>query len=411
MKFWYVALKDLKIQLKDTGAMIILFVVPMVVITIASFALSGAFRSGESPLRVPLVDLDRSELSRELVAVFKEVGGITVEESLTVENERVVMTEERARERIEKGRRTAAILIPSGFGAKVTEGARTELVLLQDPASLVTPGIVGGILDGVAQRLSANALAVRVSMEQVMEATGGRARADETARRALERSIELQASPAVTVRKEDVIATREAGVDPFKQNVPGYAVMFALFTMMSGGGALLKERELGTMRRLLTTPVSRVSILVGKLLPNFITAVVQITVFFAFGRVVFGMDLGGSPAGLAVMAIVVALAATSLGILLASLVRSEAQLSGVSVLIILVMSGLGGSWWPLEIVPDFMQKLAHVLTITAWAMDGFKDVLWYGRGVVAVLPEAGTLLGFSLVAFTIGIWRFKLHAG
>jgi ABC-2 type transport system permease protein len=107
------------------------------------------------------------------------------------------------------------------------------------------------------------------------------------------------------------------------------------------------------------------------------------------------------------MAVAVAMAATSLSILMAAFVKTEAQLSGASLLVVLAMSSLGGSWWPLEIVPDFMRTLAHIVTINAWAMDGFKDVIWYGRGVSDILPEAGVLLLISSLAFGVGLTRFR----
>lgn len=85
--------------------------------------------------------------------------------------------------------------------------------------------------------------------------------------------------------------------------------MFALFTILSGGGALLREKETGTFRRLLMAPVTRTSILVGKLLPTFITVLLQMTAFFAFGHLVFGMELGQSLDGLALVGAAVAMAA------------------------------------------------------------------------------------------------------
>ena len=54
---------------------------------------------------------------------------------------------------------------------------------------------------------------------------------------------------------------------------------------------------------------------------------------------------------------------TSLGILMAAFMKSESQLSGISTLMILFMSAIGGSWWPLEMTPPFMQKLAYFVFI------------------------------------------------
>jgi ABC-2 type transport system permease protein len=318
------------------------------------------------------------------------------------------MTEEYARRRIEKGDRSVAVVIPPDFGRKIRAADETAFVVLQNPAERMNTTIVKGVLEAYATRLSADPVVRKIAVEEVMAASGGLANPEEIGSRVQNRSEELWETPLVRVNATNVIQVEGGGVDPFKQNVPGYAVMFALFTILSGGGAMLREKEMGTFRRLLMAPVTRSSILIGKLLPTFITVLLQMTVFFAFGHLVFGMELGQSLGGLALVGAAVALAATSMSILMATFVKTESQLSGVSLLVVLAMSSLGGSWWPLEIVPDFMRNLAHLITINAWAMDGFKDILWYGRGVADVLPEVGVLVLFSLVTFGVGLARFKL---
>jgi hypothetical protein len=77
------------------------------------------------------------------------------------------------------------------------------------------------------------------------------------------------------------------------------------------------------------------------------------------------------------------------------------------VLIVLTMSSLRGRWWPLDIVPEVMRTLAHLITINAWAMDGFQYLLWYGRGMRNILPEVGVLLVIAKAAFGVGLWRFQ----
>jgi len=407
MTAWWIAWKDLKIQFRDAGAVILLFLVPMVVITIASFALGGLFEEGASAIKIPFADADRSETSREVAAELEKVEGLILESKIKEREGDRPMTEEHARGLIEDGHRSVAIVIPPGFGRKMKAGGQTAFIVLQNPAERMNTTIVRGVLEAYATRLSAQALVLKVAVEEVLAATRGLISPEEIARRTLNMSDRLWKDPPVRVDSKNVLQVAGRGVDPFKQNVPGYAVMFALFTMLSGGGALLREKEMGTFRRLLMAPIPRSDILFGKLLPTFITVLLQMSVFFAFGHLVFGMDLGRSPAGLATMAVAVAMAATSLSILMAAFVKTEAQLSGASLLVVLAMSSLGGSWWPLEIVPDFMRTLAHIVTINAWAMDGFKDVIWYGRGVADILPEAGVLLLISFLAFGVGLTRFK----
>ena len=74
----------------------------------------------------------------------------------------------------------------------------------------------------------------------------------------------------------------------------------------------------------------------------------------------------------------------------------------------MLMAALGGAWWPLEITPSAYQPPVIVLP-TTWAMQGFNDVIVRGLGVSEVLPEAGMLLLFALVFFTVGLWRLKLE--
>jgi ABC-2 type transport system permease protein len=403
---WWITWKDLKIQFRDLWAVLLLFLVPMIVITIASFALGGMFKAGA---KVPFIDADDSAASRQVVAEFEKIEGLTIERTYKERDDVRPMTEEYARKRIERGDRSVAIVIPAGFGEKIRAGDETVFLVLQNPAERMNTTIVRGLLEAYATRLSADPIVSKIAVEEVLAASRGLANPEEIGRRVQDKSEKLWESPPVLVNVTNVLQVEGGEVDPFKQNVPGYAVMFALFTILSGGGTLLREKETGTFRRLLMAPITRASILVGKLLPTFLTVLLQMTVFFAFGHYVFGMELGQSLSGLALVGAAVAMAATSLSILMATFVKTESQLSGVSLLLVLAMSSLGGSWWPLEIVPDFMRTLAHVITINAWAMDGFKDLLWYGGGVVDVLPEVGVLLLISLVVFGVGLARFKFY--
>ncbi len=104
----------------------------------------------------------------------------------------------------------------------------------------------------------------------------------------------------------------------------------------------------------------------------------QLTVLIIFGHVVFDLNLGSDIVALIILSAIV-LASTGLGLLVAVLVATKDQADSVSMMLTLIMSAIGGSWWPLFIEPQFMQDLAHV-TITAWAMDGFYNLLYFDLG-------------------------------
>jgi ABC-2 type transport system permease protein len=102
------------------------------------------------------------------------------------------------------------------------------------------------------------------------------------------------------------------------------------------------------------------------------------------------------------------LAGTALGLMVASLARTAAQANAAGTISIMALASLGGAWWPIEIVPGWMQSLALALP-TGWAMRGFQDIITRGLGLPEVALEAVVLVGFSALFFAIGIWRFKFE--
>ena len=100
---------------------------------------------------------------------------------------------------------------------------------------------------------------------------------------------------------------------------------------------------------------------------------------------------------------------TSVTFAIAPVLRSEGQAGVVNQLLALTFAALGGAWWPLEIVPDFMQRLGH-LTPVAWAMDAFRQLIFFGGGLAAIAPDLAVLGVASAVLFLVGIWRFRYLA-
>jgi ABC-2 type transport system permease protein len=135
-------------------------------------------------------------------------------------------------------------------------------------------------------------------------------------------------------------------------------------------------------------------------------ALVQMLLLIGFGLLVMKLDWGEAPLALAVVLVSSALAAAALGTTLGTFVKTEGQASGLSIMLGMVMALLGGCWYPLELFPEVVRQVVKVLP-TTWAMNGLLDLLLRGQGVLGILPEAGVLLGFALVFFIIGIWRFK----
>ena len=183
----------------------------------------------------------------------------------------------------------------------------------------------------------------------------------------------------------------------------GIGVMFLLFSSVGGaGGALLDEAESGTLERLLSTNIGMTGLLVGKWMFLTLVGFAQLTVMFLWGRVAFGLPLFSHIPGFVVMTVVTATAAAALGLVLASLARTRAQLSGFSTMLILTMSALGGSMFPRFLMSETMQKMG-LITFNAWALDGYLKVFWRNAAMWELWPQVLVLC--ALGATFLGIAR------
>jgi ABC-2 type transport system permease protein len=126
-------------------------------------------------------------------------------------------------------------------------------------------------------------------------------------------------------------------------------------------------------------------------------AVVQVAYFLLIGQFLFKVNIGDHVAAVALVALVFAWVACSLGVLVGCLVRAQDKIVGLCVLVVMPMSALGGCWWPLEVTPDYLQKAAHLMP-TAWALDGLHQLITFGGGLGQVWPELGVLAAYGLVA-------------
>jgi ABC-2 type transport system permease protein len=179
-----------------------------------------------------------------------------------------------------------------------------------------------------------------------------------------------------------------------------FGVMFLMWTSSGTAGALLDEAESGTLDRVLSSRVSMSTLLAGKMTFAILLAFTQLVVMFVFGWLVFRVDLPHHIPGFVVMGLSTSFAVAAFGMLLASLCHTRAQLAALSTLVIMTMSVVGGSMFPRYFMPEAMQK-AGLLTINAWAIDGFTKVFWRDLPVMDLWPQVSVLLAVGVALFLI----------
>jgi len=190
------------------------------------------------------------------------------------------------------------------------------------------------------------------------------------------------------------------------RSVGGWAIMFLLFSITGAATSLFEEKQEGTLKRLLCMTVSRADILWSKYIYSTMLGVIQLLVLFVFSWAFFDIDIFSNFFNLMIIVIVSAMAAVSFAMLITSTTKTANQANGVSMLLILVMSALGGSWFPIQFMPEWMQTGAKA-TMTYWSVEAFLSVLWRNGPLSSVYTNIVVLLVFTVLLNTYSLVRFR----
>ncbi|MFO0875317.1 MAG: ABC transporter permease [Phycisphaerales bacterium] len=203
----------------------------------------------------------------------------------------------------------------------------------------------------------------------------------------------------VSVRTVDVLGdTKTSGIMAFY--AAGTGVMFLLFSMASAAGTILEEEESGTLERVLTGGLGAGPFLLSKWFFFSLVGIAQVSLMFLWGWWRFRLELFAHLGGFVVITVATAAAAAAFGLVLAGLCRTRAQLGGLSTVVILIMSAIGGSMFPRFMMPAWVQT-AGLATFNAWALDGYQKVFWYEQPTWTLWPQLAVLAGLTVAFLTI----------
>jgi len=188
--------------------------------------------------------------------------------------------------------------------------------------------------------------------------------------------------------------------------VGGWAMQFLLFAVSASAAALFHEKEHGLFQRLLSSPATRAHILWSKFLYGVLLGLVQLVVLFAAGRILYGIDVEHHLPFLMLVCVFAAAACTAFGMLLAAVSPSPEAARGLATFCILIMSAVGGAWFPVSFMPEFIQRISK-LTLVYWSMEGFDQVLWANASFLELLPTLGILGGITAAVMAVAVWRFN----
>jgi ABC-2 type transport system permease protein len=364
---------------RDRVALALTFLLPVLFFSVFALVFGGMDRDVARDIRSALVVEESSSAASQMREVLMSNKGMKV---VTTDVNGEPLTRAQGLDLIQAGQVDVAMVIPSNFSTRFAsrQDEPAEVLLFTNAANPIAEPVGEMLLQAAAIELGLESYS-RLAGQSVPDLREGLIRVR------VESALEGEG-------KRPSIAFFAAGI----------GIMFLLFAVSGRSAILIEERESGVLTRLLSSELTLRQLLFSRWLFLAILGFCQVGVMFVWASIAFGLDLWSSRhlAGFVVMTAASAAAAAAFGLLLASVCRSRAQLNGVSSVLILVMSAVGGSMFPRFLMPEQLQRLG-LLTFNAWALDGYQKIFWYDVELPELYLEVGVLLAATVVFFAMAV--------
>jgi len=412
-----ITLKELQVTLRDRGLLAVLFVLPLVFGTLFSVAQQGdvdeATGATAFSVDVFVVNADEGPYGAQVAASLEQMPMLKVE---------TLATADEADRRVGEGERTAAIVIPADFSAGIEAYEPVRIAVVVDPVQQALSGTVVGLVNFAASPVSTLG-ELRHGTRTFLERSGALAGAGpEVIAAAEEQSVgaimtqiqAMQANPTVEVVSEGLDADQPSEpVNVMDLMMPAFAVMFAFFLVGHIGRTFHRERDEGTYRRLLASPLSRTSIIAGPMLAYVAIVVLQVVFLFGIGAGLFGLRIGNSLIGLLVVSLTLGLVVACFGMLVSVLTRSGKQADTLGTLVAFVLPFISGIFPMGSLTPEYLRGgvIASIGNFIPHmhAAEAYRLVMTGEGTFTSVMTQVGILLVFAAVFFALASRRLRFR--
>jgi ABC-2 type transport system permease protein len=412
--------KDFLILIRDKWGLGLLFAMPMALVLIMTAMQDTTFRSlHESGISLVLLNNDLDSLGN---AIEKEICNSNYFECNTrIDGRKPTVSE--IREAVAAGKFQIGIIIPENTTGRIREHVRTTMenlfsgnntnpadtdsiyiTLFIDPAirSSLRTSLQGKIREYASKietRIFLNELTVEINRQTIISVA----------------NLNLLQPQTVTCR-EEYVAFGNSTVIPnsVQHNIPSWTLFAMFFIVIPFAGAMIKEREDGTLGRLLTMPVSYTTIMLSRVSVYLLVCFLQFALIMLMGIYLFpllnlpSLNIEGKILNLSVMAVFGSLAAVSYGIAIGAIAQTHQQASIFGSVSVMILAALGGIWVPVFIMPPFLKSLSIISPLN-WALNSFYDILIRNASLQDVLHYGVRLVLFSVVALLIAIYFNRIR--
>ena len=354
-------LKEINQILRNKQLMFLLLFPPTVQLLVFGFSLNPDVQH----LKIGIIDYANTYESRELIAAF--TGNELFKPEI------YTYSQSELSQQVRTGKITAGLVIPPNFNRDLSQNKTAEIQVLIDGVDANTAGIANGYINQIVNQYS--------------------------------RSFNENKSPPL-VQVQSVFLYNPGLLSTWFI-VPGVmGLVLNLTSTLVSATTVVREKDSGTLEQLLMTPADAWEILVAKIVPLFVLLMGDVLLALSIARFIFKVPFRGSVILFFALAGLYVFVGIGIGIMLATLAKSQQQVILISFFINLPVIQLSGAIAPIESMPTLFQYLSwfnplrHFVTIT-------RGLLLKGVGIEVLWPNVLMLAIFAVVLLTISINRFR----
>lgn len=353
--------------IRDPRTLGVMLIMPIIQLMLMGYAATNDIEH----LRTAVLDRDKSAASRQLIDAYRASNYFDITYAVESEEELAYL--------VDSGQVRAGFIIPAGYGNDLARGEQAQVAFIIDGSDPAVASTVYSASQAVGQAQSLRLMEQRTGIDP-------------------DDLVGIDVRPRVWYNPE---------MKSTNFMIPGIigVVMYMLtttFTAMS----IVREREQGTIEQLIVTPIKPLELIIGKIAPFALIAFVNVLNVLAIGVYWFGMPIHGSLSLLLSLAALFLVTALGQGIFISSVANTQQEAMLLGYLIMLPSLFLGGLFFPIEAMPQWLQWVTYVIPLR-YILIIIRGIVLKGVGLEILRMDVAALVIFGVAIMTLAATRFR----
>ncbi len=396
---WQIAKKDLLEFSRDRLRLITFFIMPIFMMIMTGFIFPS--QNSLKNITIGMTNQDTGSTGADLTNLISELKlSDNGEKTFTLENYDSL---EAIKNGIKKQEISGGIFIPDNFSQNISSNEQAEITIVEDQANPQISQMVTQTLNMITNNFSQQLGIVKISTILNKENNNS------------DLVVPLAKDQKPLIKPLAImqpITTKLEGIIPGNPNyfefiAPGIVAMIVMTAVLTGlAASVSREKEQGTLDGILISPINRLAIILGKSLSQAIRGLVQGIIVLLLAFLLFGVTVQGNIFIVLLLLLLGIFSFVGLGILVSTIASKQETATQLLFMFQFPMLFLSGVFFPIALMPAFMQKIAYVIPLT-YAIEALRKVMVLGAGFEAISKEILILLVFGVATLSISVPVFK----